>query len=147
MDPEIGMAPARIEWRQSDQPVGYDEAVTAMERRIAAIRDGDAPELGWLLEHPPLYTAGTSARAEDPLEPAPPPGTAFPPRCPKPTGRSVPPSTPCSKSVRGARRPLSRPAGEGAERSEAGEGNATEKPSPTGRFRGRSSLSRGAGEG
>jgi len=63
------MAPAEIEWRHSDRPVGYDEAVAAMERRIAAIRDGDAPELVWLLEHPPLYTAGTSARAEDLLDP------------------------------------------------------------------------------
>ena len=63
------MAPAGIEWRHSDRPVGYDEAVAAMERRIAAIRDGDAPELVWLLEHPPLYTAGTSARVEDLLDP------------------------------------------------------------------------------
>ncbi len=63
------MAPAEIEWRHSDRPVGYDEAVAAMERRIAAIRDGDAPELVWLLEHPPLYTAGTSARVEDLLDP------------------------------------------------------------------------------
>ncbi len=46
------------------------EAVAAMERRItAAIRDEGAPELVWLLEHPPLYTAGTSARAEDLLDP------------------------------------------------------------------------------
>ena len=63
------MAPAEIEWRHSDRPVGYDEAVAAMERRIAAIRDGAEPELVWLLEHPPLYTAGTSARAEDLLDP------------------------------------------------------------------------------
>src|SRR5712691_5427416 len=59
-----------IEWRHSDRPVGYGEAVAAMERRIAAIRDEGAPELVWLLEHPALYTAGTSARPEDLLDPA-----------------------------------------------------------------------------
>jgi lipoyl(octanoyl) transferase len=58
-----------IEWRCGDAPVPYDEAVEAMERRVAAIRDGRAPELVWLLEHPPLYTAGTSARAQDLLDP------------------------------------------------------------------------------
>jgi len=57
-----------VEWRHSDRLVGYDEAVAAMERRIAAIRDDGAPELVWLLEHPPLYTAGTSARSEDLLD-------------------------------------------------------------------------------
>src|SRR6266571_4168380 len=70
MELEIGMPEAEIEWRHSNEPVGYDEAVAAMEQRIAAIRDGAAPELVWLLEHPPLYTAGTSARAEDLLDPA-----------------------------------------------------------------------------
>ncbi len=59
-----------VEWRRSDGPVAYDEAVAAMERRIAAIRERRAPELVWLLEHPALYTAGTSARAEDLLDPA-----------------------------------------------------------------------------
>jgi lipoyl(octanoyl) transferase len=63
------MQPDRIEWRRGDAPVPYDMAVEAMERRIAAIRAGTAPELVWLLEHPPLYTAGTSARPEDLLEP------------------------------------------------------------------------------
>jgi len=60
----------QVEWRIADAPVGYDEAVAAMERRIAAIREGGAPELVWLLEHPALYTAGTSARPEDLLDPA-----------------------------------------------------------------------------
>jgi lipoyl(octanoyl) transferase len=69
MDPGIGMQPGGIEWRYGDAPVPYDTAVEAMERRVAAIRDGGAPELVWLLEHPPLYTAGTSARAEDLIEP------------------------------------------------------------------------------
>jgi lipoyl(octanoyl) transferase len=58
-----------IEWRIADRPVDYDGAVRAMEERVAAIRAGAAPELVWLLEHPPLYTAGTSARAEDLVEP------------------------------------------------------------------------------
>ncbi|MGB8842558.1 MAG: lipoyl(octanoyl) transferase LipB [Aliidongia sp.] len=53
------------EWQISDRPVGYDSAVAVMETRVAAIREGRAPELVWLLEHPPLYTAGTSAREED----------------------------------------------------------------------------------
>ena len=58
-----------IEWRLDETPVPYPEAVTTMEARAAAIRDSDARELVWLLEHPPLYTAGTSAREEDLLEP------------------------------------------------------------------------------
>jgi len=58
-----------IEWQISDVPVAYPDAVAAMERRVAAIRAGEAPELVWLLEHPPLYTAGTSAQPEDLLEP------------------------------------------------------------------------------
>jgi lipoyl(octanoyl) transferase len=58
-----------IEWQMSGAPVAYEPAVAAMEARVAAIRAGDAPELVWLLEHPPLYTAGTSARASDLVEP------------------------------------------------------------------------------
>ena len=58
-----------IEWRVSDAPVPYPEAVAAMEERVAAIRAGRAPELVWLLEHPPLYTAGTSAKAPDLVDP------------------------------------------------------------------------------
>lgn len=54
-----------IEWRISDAPVAYDEALVFMEQRAAAIREGTAPECVWLLEHPPLFTAGTSA---DPAE-------------------------------------------------------------------------------
>jgi len=54
-----------IEWRISDQPVAYDEAMAFMESRVADIIEGTAPETVWLLEHPPLYTAGTSA---DPSE-------------------------------------------------------------------------------
>lgn len=58
-----GSAP--VEWRVSDRPVGYEEAVTVMDARAADIAAGRAPELVWLLEHPPLYTAGTSARRQD----------------------------------------------------------------------------------
>ena len=62
--------PGAVEWRISDRPVPYPEALAVMEERVAAIRAGDASELVWLLEHPPLYTAGTSARADDLLTPA-----------------------------------------------------------------------------
>ncbi|MFZ4809011.1 MAG: lipoyl(octanoyl) transferase LipB [Hyphomicrobiaceae bacterium] len=58
-----------VAWAVSDQPVPYLAAVDAMEQRVAAIAAGDAPELIWLLEHPPLYTAGTSARRQDLLAP------------------------------------------------------------------------------
>jgi lipoyl(octanoyl) transferase len=54
-----------IEWRVSEAPVPYEEALRFMEERAAAIRDGTASECIWLLEHPPLFTAGTSA---DPAE-------------------------------------------------------------------------------
>ncbi len=57
------------EWRIEDGLVAYDEAVRAMEERVAAIRAGTARELVWLLEHPPLYTAGTSAQDADLVEP------------------------------------------------------------------------------
>jgi lipoyl(octanoyl) transferase len=57
-----------VEWRIAPAPVEYEAAIRAMEERVAAIRAGTAPELVWLLEHPPLYTAGTSARAEDLVE-------------------------------------------------------------------------------
>jgi lipoyl(octanoyl) transferase len=63
-------APIRLppEWKISDAPVGYPEALAAMEARVAAIAEGTALEQVWLLEHPPIYTAGTSARDEDLLE-------------------------------------------------------------------------------
>ena len=66
---QMGMAPGGIEWRLSNTPVDYRAAVEEMERRAAAIRARTAAELVWLLEHPPIYTAGTSAREEDLLEP------------------------------------------------------------------------------
>lgn len=61
--PPLDAAP--VEWRISDALVPYADAVAFMEARVAGIAAGDAPELIWLLEHPPLYTAGTSARAAD----------------------------------------------------------------------------------
>ena len=57
------------EWRNSEGYVPYLDAVAEMETRAAQIRKGTAPELIWLLEHPPLYTAGTSARPEDLVDP------------------------------------------------------------------------------
>jgi lipoyl(octanoyl) transferase len=68
----IGLLPHRdsppVEWRVSDAPVDYDEALAAMTERAVAIARGDAPELVWLLEHPALYTAGTSARPHELIE-------------------------------------------------------------------------------
>ncbi|HEX5078214.1 MAG TPA: lipoyl(octanoyl) transferase LipB [Geminicoccaceae bacterium] len=58
-----------VQWRISGGLVDYLAAVAEMEARAAAIRAGAAPELCWLLEHPPLYTAGTSARDGDLLTP------------------------------------------------------------------------------
>ncbi len=58
-----------VEWIISSEPVAYDAAVAAMEDRAAAIAEGRAGEAVWLLEHPPLYTAGTSARREDLVDP------------------------------------------------------------------------------
>lgn len=58
-----------VEWRLSDDLVDYPEAVADMEARVQAIIAGEAPEQVWLLEHPPLYTAGTSARDGDLLVP------------------------------------------------------------------------------
>ena len=58
-----------VEWLISDAPVPYPEAVAAMEARVAAIAAHQASELVWLLEHPPLYTSGTSGRDRDLLDP------------------------------------------------------------------------------
>jgi lipoyl(octanoyl) transferase len=69
MDPYMDTERGGIEWRISATPVDYEAAVADMEDRVAAIREGTAPELVWLLEHLPLYTAGTSARDEELLDP------------------------------------------------------------------------------
>ncbi len=58
-----------VEWAVSPGRAGYTEAVAAMEARAAAIAEGRAPELVWLLEHPPLYTAGVSSKDADLLDP------------------------------------------------------------------------------
>jgi lipoyl(octanoyl) transferase len=58
-----------VEWRISDAPVPYLEAIAAMESRVAAIAAGEAAEMVWLLEHPPLYTSGTSGKPADLLDP------------------------------------------------------------------------------
>jgi lipoyl(octanoyl) transferase len=64
--PPSGAPPA--EWQVSDGLVEYEDALAAMTARAAAIARGEAPELIWLLEHPPLYTAGTSSRPEELIE-------------------------------------------------------------------------------
>src|ERR1700753_1065013 len=92
---------ASVEWRISDGAVDYLEAVATMEARAAQIAAGEAGELVWLLEHPPLYTAGVSAKPADLLAPGRVPrfesgrggGVAFlthPP--PSPAGFSPPPA-------------------------------------------------------
>ncbi|MCO5071240.1 MAG: lipoyl(octanoyl) transferase LipB [Rhizobiaceae bacterium] len=64
LDPSI-----QVEWRIEPGLTGYSEAVAFMEQRAADIRDGTARELIWLVEHPPLYTAGTSAKPDDLVDP------------------------------------------------------------------------------
>ncbi|KIT17829.1 lipoyl(octanoyl) transferase LipB [Jannaschia aquimarina] len=66
MSSVIGVAP---EWIVSDRPVAYPDALAAMETRVEGILNGTASEAIWLLEHPPLYTAGTSSRREDLRDP------------------------------------------------------------------------------
>jgi len=69
LEPEASAA-AEVEWLVSAEPVPYEVAVEAMETRVASILDGRASEAVWLLEHPPLYTAGTSAAPEELIEPS-----------------------------------------------------------------------------
>ena len=59
----------QVEWKTLPGLAPYAETLAAMEARVAAIHQGTAPEAIWLLEHPPLYTAGTSAQAQDLVEP------------------------------------------------------------------------------
>jgi lipoyl(octanoyl) transferase len=58
----------RTDWKVSDHVVPYPEALAEMEDRVTAIAEGKASELVWLLEHPPIYTAGTSAQDTDLLD-------------------------------------------------------------------------------
>ena len=58
-----------VTWLSSQAPVPYEAAIEAMDARVAAIIEGRMPETVWLLEHPPLYTAGTSAIADELLDP------------------------------------------------------------------------------
>ena len=63
MLPQPGAPP--VEWRIDDAPIPYSEAMATMEARVEAIARGEAPERVWLLEHPPLYTAGTGTQPGD----------------------------------------------------------------------------------
>jgi len=58
----------QLEWKISDRPVAYPDALAEMETRAAAVAEGSTGELVWLLEHPPIYTAGTSANDADLLD-------------------------------------------------------------------------------
>ncbi len=71
-DLKFGLIPAAgvpaAEWSVSGSPVDYDTALAEMTDRAAAVARGEAAELVWLLEHPPMYTAGTSARPHELIE-------------------------------------------------------------------------------
>ena len=58
-----------VEWKKSHTPVRYEEAITYMEKRVEDIKNDIQDECIWFLEHPPLYTAGTSAKKDDLLDP------------------------------------------------------------------------------
>jgi lipoyl(octanoyl) transferase len=66
--PTISLGP-QVEWLTAGAPVPYPEAIAAMDRRVMAIANGEAPECVWLLEHPAIYTAGTSADLAELLTP------------------------------------------------------------------------------
>jgi lipoyl(octanoyl) transferase len=66
LKPAAGAPP--VQWRVSGRSVDYERALAEMDDRVAAIAAGEAPELVWLLEHPPLYTAGTSAKPQELIE-------------------------------------------------------------------------------
>jgi lipoyl(octanoyl) transferase len=77
LDPRIsaasdhgGLPAPTLEWCVAPGLTPYPEALAAMQQRVAAIRAGAAPEKVWLVEHPPLYTAGTSARPEELTDPS-----------------------------------------------------------------------------
>jgi len=66
--PEEAPATRGVEWLTSNAPVPYPDALAVMDGRVAAIADREASECVWLIEHPPLYTAGTSAKASELLD-------------------------------------------------------------------------------
>ncbi|MGC1696284.1 MAG: lipoyl(octanoyl) transferase LipB [Pseudolabrys sp.] len=66
LKPPSGSVP--VEWRVDDSPVAYEAAVASMQARAAAIAVGREHEMVWLLEHPPLYTTGTSAKPQELIE-------------------------------------------------------------------------------
>src|SRR5262245_18629477 len=68
IEPYSARPPSPVEWRRGEGLTAYADAPVFMEARVAAIAAGTAPELVWLIEHPPLYTAGTSAKPEELLE-------------------------------------------------------------------------------
>jgi lipoyl(octanoyl) transferase len=68
-EPLHSAPPGDVEWRIAEGLTPYPDAVAEMEARVAKIHAGEAAQLVWLLEHPPLYTGGTSARPEDLLQP------------------------------------------------------------------------------
>ncbi len=67
--PAANTASTTVEWQRESDQIAYREALAAMDTRNAAIQAGTAHELIWLLEHPPVYTAGTSAAGEELLDP------------------------------------------------------------------------------
>jgi lipoyl(octanoyl) transferase len=67
-DPGLEPGSPPVEWRCEEGLVAYETALAAMEARAAGIADGTAAELVWLIEHPPLYTAGTSAKPQELIE-------------------------------------------------------------------------------
>ena len=70
LEQDVGLlSTAPVDWRVSPGLTGYEEALAAMTARAEMIAEGSAPEQVWLLEHPPLYTAGTSATPADLLTP------------------------------------------------------------------------------
>src|SRR6266536_1349435 len=65
----VGGTVGDAEWRITEGLTQYNDGLAAMQERVAAIRAGSANELVWLLEHPPLYTAGTTAQPEQLVDP------------------------------------------------------------------------------
>jgi lipoyl(octanoyl) transferase len=69
MNDGASITPNEIEWRIAEGLTPYPDALALMQQRVADIRAGSAGELVWMVEHPPLYTAGTSARPEELTDP------------------------------------------------------------------------------